>query len=593
MWHYDPPLRSMRFVLQDVLNAPASWAACPALAEVDGELAMQLLEQAGRFAAEVLAPINSPGDLEGCRWQDGEVRTPRGYREAYQAYVEGGWPALACDPDWGGQGLPMGLNLALYEMLNASCHAWMMYPGLSHGAYECLRAHGSPELRERYLRQIVSGEWMASMAMTEPHAGSDLGLLRTRAVPQDDGSLRVTGQKIFISGGEHDLTDNIVHLVLCRLPDAPAGSKGLSLALVPKILPDGQRNGVFCDGIEKKMGIKGSATCAMRFEQATGWLIGQPHRGLAAMFLMMNAARMLVATQGLGHLEIASQNARRYALERRQMRAPTPPQGAVATERGAADPIAWHPAMRRVLLGLDARVQAMRILTTRAGVLIDEAHHHPEAATRQASDAQAALLTPVLKAMLTEQGFLGAAAAQQVWGGHGYVHDYGIEQSVRDSRIAMVYEGTNEIQGIDLIQRKVLGDRGVQLSALLVSLRADIASAASVEGMADFAAALTQQCDRLEEVARDLPARAVADASWPLCVADDFLRALGHVLLAWAWLRAAQAALVALQVDTEDAWLREQLDLARHGVNWILPEALPYWHRLQATDLPLGEVREG
>eukprot|EP01036_Dinobryon_divergens_P050663 gene50663-67827_t len=299
----------MRFVIDEVLGAPAAWQAQQAFDGLDAETAAQVLAEAGRFAAEVLAPLNGPGDLEGCRWQGGEVTTPAGYRAAYQAFVEGGWPALACDPACGGQGLPQLLNAALYEMLAGANHGWTMYPGLLHGAYECLHAHAPAELRERYLAKVTSGEWLSTMCLTEAHAGSDLGLLRTRAVPQDDGSFAVTGSKIFISGGEHDLTDNIVHMVLARLPEAPAGTKGLSLLLVPKLLPDGRRNTLRCDGIEKKMGLKGSATCVMSFEAATGWLVGEPHRGLAAMFLMMNAARLHVGLQGLGHLEVATQNA--------------------------------------------------------------------------------------------------------------------------------------------------------------------------------------------------------------------------------------------------------------------------------------------
>ena len=321
MWHYDAPLRDMLFVIEHVLDAPASWARCPALADCDIDTTRQVLDEAARFASEVLAPTNGPGDLEGCTLRsDGSVATPTGYREAYRAFVDGGWPALSCDPSWGGQGLPLLLEAALTEMLNACNQAWTMYPGLLHGAYESIKAHGTDELKQRYLPRLASGEWLAAMALTEPQAGTDLGLVRTRAQLQADGTLRVSGNKIFISGGEHDLTDNIVHLVLCRLADAPPGTKGLSLALVPKLLPDGSRNAMHCDGIEKKMGIKGSATCAMRYEDATGWLIGEPNRGLAAMFIMMNSARLHVGLQGLGQIEMAGQNALRYAHERLQMK---------------------------------------------------------------------------------------------------------------------------------------------------------------------------------------------------------------------------------------------------------------------------------
>ncbi|MBT9525513.1 MAG: acyl-CoA dehydrogenase family protein, partial [Rhizobacter sp.] len=337
MWHYEPPLRDIRFVTEELLDLPAQWAALPAYAELDVDTARQVIEEAGKFAAEVLAPLNSSGDLEGCTLRDGAVTTPRGYREAYQAFVAAGWPALACDPSVGGQGLPHAINAVLHEMLNSANHAWNMYPGLLHGAYECLMAHATPELKERYLGKIVSGEWLSTMCLTEAHAGSDLGLLTTRAEPQPDGSYRVRGTKTFISGGEHDLSDNIVHLVLARIHDAPSGTKGISLFLCPKILPGGERNSLRCDGVEKKMGIKGSATCVMSFDGATGWLVGEPHRGLAAMFAMMNAARLHVGLQGVGHSESAYQNSLRYALDRKQMRAP---QRTASRQSVRAEPVA-------------------------------------------------------------------------------------------------------------------------------------------------------------------------------------------------------------------------------------------------------------
>ena len=325
LYAYHAPLREMRFVIERVLRAPAQWARLPAFADLDADTAAEVLEHAARFAGDVLQPLNGPGDRQGCRLEGGRVKTPDGFAAAWQAFVGGGWPALACDPQWGGQGLPQLVNAALFEMLVAANHGWTMYPGLLHGAYETIKAHGSDELKQRYLPRLVSGEWLAAMALTEPQAGSDLGQVRTKAEPRADGSVAVSGGKIFISGGDHDLSPNIVHLVLCRLHDpanpAPAGTKGLSLALVPSVLPDGTRNAMAADGVEHKMGIHGSATCVMRYEGATGWLVGEPHRGLAAMFLMMNAARLHVALQGLGHQEMATQNALRYAFERVQMKA--------------------------------------------------------------------------------------------------------------------------------------------------------------------------------------------------------------------------------------------------------------------------------
>ncbi|WP_395700013.1 acyl-CoA dehydrogenase family protein [Aquabacterium sp.] len=574
MWHYQAPLRDMRFVLQRVLQADQSWSRCLAFAELDLDTADAVLAEAGRFASEILQPLNGPADLQGCTLAaDGSVRTPDGYRAAYQAFVEGGWPALPCDPAWGGQGLPLLVDAAMREMLSASNHGWTMYPDLLHGAYETIKAHADDALKARYLPKIASGEWLAAMALTEPQAGSDLGLLRTRAEPQPDGSLRVSGSKIFISGGEHDLTDNIVHLVLCRLPDAPPGTKGISLALVPKLLPDGTRNAMVCDGIEKKMGIKGSATCAMRYEAATGWLIGAPHRGLAAMFLMMNSARLHVGLQGLGHQEMATQNALRYAYERLQMRAARRPEGAAPA---AADPIAWHPAMRHTLLRLQALTEAHRVIAYRAAQCIDEAHHQADDARRQRAAALAALLTPLVKASLTRQGFEAASAALQVFGGYGYTHDYGIEQTVRDARIAMVYEGTNEIQAIDLLTRKVLADGGSALGLLLDDLQAEAARCEAEPALADFGAALRAQCGRAREATAAVQAAVATDAEAPLRVADAYLLGLTHLLQAWAFAASARAA----REDSDAAWAAAKTERMRYGLQWLLPESAAPWQQV-------------
>ena len=559
---YEAPLRTMRFVIEEVLAAPRQWAAIPSFADLDAETAAEVLIQAGRFASQVLLPLNAVGDRQGCRLEGGRVRTPDGFPAAWRAFVEGGWPALACDSEWGGQGLPQLLNAALFEMLVAANHAWTMYPGLLHGAYETIAAHASDELKARYLPRIVSGEWLAAMALTEPQAGSDLGLVRTRAEPRADGTLAVSGSKIFISGGDHDLSDNIVHLVLCRLSDpaqgeAPAGTKGLSLVLVPTVLPDGTRNTLGADGLEHKMGIHGSATCAMRYDGATGWLVGQPHRGLSAMFLMMNAARLHVALQGLGHAEIATQNARRYAAERVQF-------------GGAID---RHPAMRRTLLDGQAMVEGLRVLMYRAAMRLDEAEHLPDAARRAAAAAEASLLTPVLKAFGTAQGFARASAALQVWGGYGYIADYGIEQTLRDARIAMIYEGTNEIQAIDLLQRKVLGRDAAAFEALLQDLERDAG------------AALAGQVAAARAAWAAVRSRAEADPSAPLQVADDFLAGVAHLLLAWAWQEMARAA---RRCNGDDkAWLAEREAVAEHGTAWLLPQADVHWRRV-CEGMPLA-----
>lgn len=568
LYRYEPPLREMRFVIEQVLQAPARWAAMPAFADLDADTAAEVLAQAGRFASEVLQPLNGPGDRQGCRLVDGRVKTPEGYPAAWQAFVQGGWPALACDPAVGGQGLPQLLNAAVFEMLVAANHGWTMYPGLLHGAYETIKAHGSEDLKARYLPRLVSGEWLAAMALTEPQAGSDLGQVRTQALPQPDGSLAVSGGKIFISGGDHDLSDNVVHLVLCRLQDpahpAPPGTKGLSLALVPSVLPDGRRNALAVDGIEHKMGIHGSATCVMRYEGATGWLVGESHRGLAAMFLMMNAARLHVALQGLGHLEMAQQNARRYALERQQFRGP----------------IALQPAVRRTLLDVQAVAEGLRVLMYRAAMRLDEADHHPDAARRTASAAEASLLTPVLKAFGTQWGFQGASDALQVWGGYGYVAEFGIEQTVRDARIALIYEGTNHIQAIDLLQRKLLGGSGPAFEALLNELASDAGDGAS-------GAALRGQIDAARQALAAVRAAVAHDAGAALRVADDWLAGVGHLLLAWAWTVTERAVQVAATAD--DAWLAQRALLARHGVAWVLPQAAVHWQRVM-TGAPLAGV---
>ncbi|WP_337877770.1 acyl-CoA dehydrogenase [Caldimonas sp.] len=577
MWSYDPPLRALRFVLEDLLHAPTRWAHLPPYAEVDAATASQVLQQAGRFASEVLAPLNAVGDREGCVWEAGAVRTPRGFRQAYQAYVQAGWPALACSPAWGGQGLPMALHVALNEMLHGANHAWAMYPGLAHGAYACLLAHGTPELQQRYLPRIVSGQWLATMCLTEAQAGSDLGLVRTRAEPvgvqagaiDAGGELRVSGSKIFISGGEHDLTDNIVHLVLVRLPDAPAGSRGLSLALVPKILPDGRRNAVHCDGLEHKMGLHGSATCVLRFDAATGWLVGEPHRGLAAMFVMMNAARLLVGVQGLGHLEAARQNAWRYAHERHQSRAP-------GSRSAAPSAIVEHPAVRRMLWRLEALTQGQRVLALAMALWLDEAEHHPEPALRGRARRLVELLTPVVKAFFTETAHHAVDMALQVWGGHGYLRDHGIEQAVRDSRITMIYEGSNEIQAIDLLQRKLFEDGCHRFAEAMgvIDRELHLAHAAAAElddgaALRPLAQAVQRQVDALREATARLYIARRDDPSWAYRVADDYLQALGWVWMGWAWLRTARCA----AQRRAERWCATQLDAARYGLEWLLPEA--------------------
>lgn len=554
---YRPRPEDSRFILNAVLDAPLRLGALAPFAEVDEALQDQVLEEAARFVAEAVAPSNRGGDEIGCRFSQGEVTTPPGFREAYQALVDGGWPSLSAAPEDGGQGLPTVLEAVLYEWLSAANHGFTMAPGLLHGAYACLKHHGSDELKARYLSKIATGEWLATMCLTEAHAGSDLGQVRTRAVPQADGSFRVSGGKIFISGGEHDLTPNIVHLVLCRLPDAPAGPKGLSLVLVPKQLENGTRNAVHCERIEEKMGLHGSPTCVMRFDEAAGWLVGEPGRGLAAMFVMMNAARLHVALQGVGLLDAAWQKADAYAAERRQMRAP----GAVPASRGneAADLIAEHPAVRRILDTQRAWVEAGRALAYRTALMLDVATHDADAKARDRAQRWCSLVTPVLKAACTQQAFHGASECLQVFGGHGYVREWGIEQIVRDARVTMIYEGTNEIQAIDLLVRKVLPDAGAAMSAVLLELRDTLD--ASREADADVQRRLAQ----LRYLGTTIAMAAHANPVLPYEVADDYLRVVMLTLMAWAWARIDAA-------EASDAERAARAGPAAAFRRWVLPE---------------------
>jgi alkylation response protein AidB-like acyl-CoA dehydrogenase len=529
--NFQPPLDDIHFLIHEVLNAPAQLQPLPAFADSDAGLMRQVVDEAGKFVASVIAPLQQVGDQVGCRWVDGEVITPPGFRDAYQAFWRNGWPALACAGEDGGQGLPVLLEAVLYEMLSGANHGWTMAPGLLHGAYDCLKHHGSQSLKAQYLQKIASGEWLATMCMTEAHAGSDLGLLRTLATPQVDGSYRISGAKIFISGGEHDLSDNIVHLVLARLSDAPAGPKGLSLFLVPKWLPDASRNQVLCDHIEEKMGLHGSPTCSMRFDAAIGSIIGLPGQGLNAMFVMMNAARLHVAMQGLGLLEAAWQKASAYSQERRQMRAP-----GARSSREPADLIALHPAMQRILQTQRCWIDGGRLLAYRTAIELDLARQHPDPERRASAQRWCALITPVLKAALTQQAFYGASECLQVFGGHGYIREWGIEQILRDARVTMIYEGTNEIQAIDLLLRKVLPDGGAALAGMLEELETELEPGRAAD------LAVCHRFAQLKQLTQAISAAASSDPALPYQAADDYLRLLALALLSWAWARIEAAA---------------------------------------------------
>ncbi|PSS58436.1 acyl-CoA dehydrogenase [Pseudomonas sp. BBP2017] len=581
MQQYTAPLDDIQFVLEHWLQVPAAWRQMPAYQDLDPDLARQVLEQAARFCNEVLAPLNAPGDRQGCRYADGEVRTPEGFAAAYQAYVEGGWPGLACAPEWGGQGLPQVLDAALQEMLYASNHAWAMYTGIAHGAYLCLKAHAPQWLQARYLPALVSGEVLPTMCLTEPQAGSDIGLLRCRAQPLADGSYSISGNKLFISGGEHDLTHDILHLVLVRVPEAPAGSRGLSLMLVPKWLEQGERNAVHCDGIEHKLGIKGSATCALHFDQARGWLVGEAHGGLAAMFVMMNCARLHVGLQGLGHAEAAWQNARDYALERRQMRAPRRPDQPPAT---APDPIHLHPAMRRVLLELRVRSQGMRAIGYWVAHWLDLADAAVQSKQRERARQLAQLLTPIIKASFTEQGFNLASKALQVFGGYGYTEEFSIGQTLRDSRIAMIYEGSNEIQANDLLLRKVLGDGAEAFALLLTELRGEVAAGLAEEGSARYAARLAGVCDSLQTVVSEVIRGSTQDPEYPYRAAGDFLQLCASGLLAFAWARTVRCV---QGLAAEDPLRQEKLESAGFFFDYLLPVFDSQIAAVRAAQAPL------
>ena len=556
---YQPRLDDIATIFFKVLEAPRRLHELPCHAQTDAGLMRQVLEEAGKFVAEQVAPLQRGGDETGCRWDAGKVTTPPGFRAAYQAFWQAGWPALACAEPDGGQGLPAALEAMLYEMLSAANHGWTMAPGLLHGAYECIRHHASETLKAGYLEKVATGEWLATMCLTEAHAGSDLGLVRTRATPQVDGSYRLAGTKIFISGGEHDLSDNIVHLVLARLPDAPVGAKGLSLFLAPKFLPLGVHNTIACERIEEKMGLHGSPTCVLRFDDACGWLVGEPNRGLNAMFVMMNAARLHVGLQGVGLLEAAWQKADAYSRERRQMRAPKP--GGTASD--GPDLIAEHPAMRRILDTQRAWIDGGRVLGYQTAIELDIAKYHPDPAQRASAQRWCTLITPVLKSAFTQQAFHGASECLQVLGGHGYVREWGIEQIVRDARVSMIYEGTNEIQAIDLLVRKVLADGGSDLGALLAEL------GAALDSREPEQSTVLRRFAVLQMLTAKLVSACRADATLGFWVAEDFLRAVALALMGWAWMKILGATKAdATQHGYSARWLAPADALRR----WILPE---------------------
>ena len=591
MAQYTPPLRDMHFVLHEVHGAIAQLQQLPAHADLSRELVDQVLEEGGKFCAEVLFPINRSGDEEGCTYVgDGVVKTPKGFKAAWRQFREAGWPTLTADIELGGQGLPSAVGIAFQEMMNSGNQAWAMYPGLTHGAYDCLKAHGTPELKALYLPRLVSGEWMGTMCLTEPHCGTDLGMLRSKAQANPDGSFAITGTKIFISSGEHDMADNIIHLVLARLPDAPAGTKGISLFLVPKVLPDadgslGARNGITCGRIEEKMGIHGNATCEMNLIGATGWLVGEPNKGLNAMFVMMNAARIGVGMQSLGLMEVAYQNSLAYAKDRTQGRSLTGPK---APEK-AADPIIVHPDVRRMLLTQKAYAEGSRCFAYWLALQADVAESHPDADVRRAAHDVLSLLTPVVKAFLTDNAFLTTNLALQVHGGHGYIREWGMEQYVRDSRINMIYEGTNTIQSLDLLGRKVLGDNGAKLKAFGRLIQDFVEAEGTDEAMADFVNPLADLGDKTTKLTMELGMKAMGNPDEAGAAAVDYLRVIGHLVLSYFWARMAKVALARVEADGDavDPFYVSKLATARFYFAKLQPETASLMRCARAGAKPL------
>ena len=542
------PIRDMRFSLQEVFDYTTTISRIGGFEELGDDLLDAILDEAAKFVEQELAPLNQTGDQAGCQWDDGVVTTPEGFKDAYQKFVDAGWAGLSADPAYGGQGLPPSMSTILNEMTGTANWAWAMYPGLSHGAHATITAHGSDAQKATYLGRLTTGEWTGTMCLTEPHCGTDLGLLRTRAEANDDGSYAIHGTKIFISAGEHDLTENIVHIVLARLPDAPQGTRGISLFIVPKMLPDsagdaGIRNDVHCGSIEHKMGIHGNATCVLNFEGATGWLIGPPNRGLNCMFTFMNVARLGTALQGLAHAEAGFQASLSYARERLQMRSSS---GRKHPDK-PADPIIVHPDVRRMLLTQKAFAEGGRMLVHSLAMDVDITESNADDDAKGKADQRLALLTPVAKAFLTETGFESANHGLQVFGGHGFIREWGMEQNVRDCRISMLYEGTTGIQALDLLGRKVVGSQGGLLRQFLQEVNDFCAANKDNRKLANMVATLETHCSEWQTITTQITMRAMSDADEIGAASVDYLMYSGYVVLAYLWTRAAAAAHAALE----------------------------------------------
>ena len=589
MPQYKAPLRDIRFALHEVLESEAMLIKL-GFDGIDAELMDQVLDESARFAENVLLPINQSGDSEGCTFNDGEVTAPSGFKEAYKQYGQAGWIGLDADPEYGGQGLPHVLGINTGEMVGSANTAWAMYPGLTHGAYKALYAHADEETKARYIPKLLDGTWTGTMCLTEAHAGTDLGLLRTKAAPLDDGSFAITGQKIFISAGEHDMTENIIHLVLAKLPDAPDGTKGISLFLVPKFMLNdddtpGERNSVSCGSIEHKMGINGSATAVLNFDNARGYLVGNMHEGMKAMFTMMNTARLDTGMQGLSLGEISFQNALSYARERTQSRS----LGGVKAPQLEADPIIVHADVRRMLLTQKAYNEGARMFANWLALQLDIEKHHPDESVRQDAGDLVALLTPVAKAFMTDNGLDVCNLGMQIYGGHGYIREWGMEQYVRDVRISQIYEGTNGIQALDLIGRKVLRDGGAKLTKFGELIGAFIAENSADEAMAEFVQPLGKLAQDVQDLTMWVGGKAMEDPNEVGAAATDYLRLVGYLTYAYLWARMAK---VALAKQDQDAFYKAKVHTAKFFFTRLLPETSALKRQIKAGSETLLGLEE-
>ena len=589
---YTPPIRDIRFVLHEVLEAD-TLSTLEGYEDVSSDLLDQIIDEGGKLCAEVLFPLNQSGDQEGCRYENGTVTTPAGFKDAYKTFTEGGWCGVAADPEYGGMGMPVTLGTVMQEMICSANMSFGMYPGLSQGAYEALHHFGSDEQKAVYLPKLIEGTWSGTMCLTEPHCGTDLGLIKTKAEPNGDGTYKITGTKIFISAGEHDLTENIVHLVLAKLPDAPDGVKGISLFVVPKFMPDGDgvgaRNGVRCGSIEHKMGIHANSTCVMNFDDAHAELVGEPHKGLRAMFTMMNAARLGVAMQGLGIAEVAYQNGAAYAKDRLQMRSLT---GTKAKDK-PADPIIVHPDVRRMLLKGKAFTEGARALSYYAGMQLDIANKSKDADEQKRADDLIALLTPILKAYQTDMGLEIAIEMQQVYGGHGYIAEWGMEQYVRDARIAQIYEGTNGIQALDLVGRKMAQGYGRLLRRFFHPAQKFIEDNQGNEALAEFIFPFAKSMMKLQQSTAMIAQRGLKNPDEAGAASVDYLRQFALVALGYMWCRMAKAALEGKESNSTDAAFYDaKLATGRFFMQRMLPEADARFKMVMAGADTLMEMDE-